>query len=215
MHNTKLYNANYCTGVKIAAESPFKPAEGAKMLDTGVSASLVDYLFGGLAPSSRVRAGRAQGLAEAANIDPGLAVKYPMLSQLAGGVGSAVAQTVGAATGRPGLGLIASILSHFAPIISRRMNISNIIDKLRDTDNPAQLSHIKPKGSGSRLLPFTAPTSRGHTDVYEALQTGKAPKYMGLYDFANNLTGITPGLNVIGDLASRVNTANRISSLSN
>jgi hypothetical protein len=211
MHNTTLYNSNYYSGVKIAAASKLKGRDASKLLNMGILNSLVDYLSGGIATSARSRAGRAEGLAESVDIDPGLLIKYPVLSSLVGATAGGLGGVALSSQGHPVLGTLLGLTGGILPTFIRRQQIAALKNKLQEEDVP--LSKIEPKSLGSRLVPYTAPTRRGHTDAYEALLTGKAPRNMGMGDFAENVTGTIFPLNVLGDLVSRGHTSSRLGTL--
>lgn len=185
-----------------AASSSLKSEDAAKMLDTGSTATVLDYLVGPALAASRARAGRASGLADAANMNPGLTVKYPLLAHLAaGGAGSLAGGRVASTPGR----YIGGMLGNLLATIFRRRNINRIQTGLKDKD----LQQIYPR-LGSFLLPFTAPTHRGHTDVYQALRKGVVPSNMGRRDVIESIVGGIPLVNILGDLPVRAETATRL-----
>lgn len=208
--------------IKLSKENKEKsklPAEdAAKIVDSGALRTLFDYLLPANA-ASRAHAGRAVGLAESADIDPGLLVRYPVLSQL---VGTGLGGLAGAAVAGSGVlnnalldqgpygkvipGALGGLLASLATIYGRRRNISRIQRDVKDKE----LKKIAPKGLGSMLIPFAAPTRRGHTDVFEALQTGKKPRFRGGRDAVETVLGVIPGLNLAGDAYTRGETISRI-----
>lgn len=163
-HHTKSRLGGYDTE-KRAAEEDDEPSAIGK----GIGTLLSDFLP--FAPSGARRAGAASLMSERLGKDPGLLLKYPMLSQiLAAAGGGALA---GIAAGKQ-VGPSATFLAAVAPYLTvqglKRYKINNIDREYKDTKTRKRLREVNAEGMvddtmGSRRL--------GMAQAFEAMRTRK------------------------------------------
>ncbi len=161
-----------------------KPSDLTKTLERSPGEIITEYLTGGVLPFSRVRAGQAEALAEAANITPkdSYLIKYPYLTQLLGGLattshlspgpGFRLRQLAAQKYGNKASHLSTLMLALLGAAVPNYFRNRSIDQLINEASTKRRLQKIDPPAKRN-ILNYQTSRDLGWSDIYSKLNTGK------------------------------------------